>query len=141
MLYTVPVAPMPKEVGQWVVLHNWSWRDITVEKGFITDLDSVVRIPFIYSHLKGRAVLSPIMHDYLYCCNLKDRKEADRLFYECMLEEGVKKFHAILIYSGVRIFGGIHKKLKPANYNRKVSKGLKFINEHFDVLPVLKNKS
>ena len=137
----VPIVPIPDEVGQYVVLTDWVWRDVNIKKGFITDLDSVVRIPFIYSNLKGRAVLAPIMHDYLYCTNLKPRKEADDLFYACMLEEGVKRRYALLIWGGVRLFGGIHKKLNKAKYDKKIDKGLKFIDEHFDVLPVVKNKS
>jgi len=39
---------------------------ITVPKGFITDLASVPRIPFLYLHWGGRAHREAVIHDYLY---------------------------------------------------------------------------
>lgn len=91
--------------GNWILLEDWSWSGFAVPAGFITDLDTVPRIPGVHAWLKGRTRCGALLHDYLY--HIKhDRKSADDAFYLCMIDEGVKKRYAKPIYKAVRLFGG-----------------------------------
>mgnify|MGYP006439774311 CR=1 FL=1 len=81
-------------------------KRIVVPKGFTTDLDSVPRIPFVYSVAKGRAVPSAAVHDYLYY-KYYNRKMCDDIFFEAMDSEEVESFHRYNIYYNIRAFGWI----------------------------------
>lgn len=101
----------PYGLDSWVLMEDHkvttdSGFTITVPKGFVTDLDSVPRIPFVFFIAKGRTVESAVVHDYLYRTGLVSRKEADDIFYELMIKEGVSSFRSWYIYSAVRLFGG-----------------------------------
>ncbi|UUA73108.1 DUF1353 domain-containing protein [Cellvibrio sp. QJXJ] len=76
----------------------------TIPAGFVTDLDSIRRIPLVYRVLKGRARVPALLHDYLYQIGY-DRSEADDLFLAEMKRLNVQPFYTFLIYWGVRIFG------------------------------------
>lgn len=80
-------------------------RSITVPKQLPTDGETVPRIPFIYSAFAWRCLKSAVIHDYLYLSHEVPRSVADKVFYYAMLDEGVKKRHAIPIYLAVRVFG------------------------------------
>lgn len=71
-----------------------------------TDLDSVPRLPLAYWLVKGRAIKSAVLHDYLYAIQ-KPREWADQVMLEAMKVEGVNAFMRGLIYAGVRA-GGWH---------------------------------
>lgn len=117
---TYPNAPllMPSsELDKWVLMKDWYFysekyrHPITVKKGFISNLDSVPRLPIIYRALKGHARVSAIVHDWLYVCGRDDngivisRAIADSIFKELMELEGVGKVRRWLIYQGVNLFG------------------------------------
>lgn len=83
---------------------------IVIPKGFVTDLDSVPRLPFAHMLLKGRTVTAAIVHDYAYKTGWAgdkkvSRKAADQLFLRLMQDEGVSWFSRSLIYFGVRAGG------------------------------------
>jgi hypothetical protein len=78
---------------------------ITVPAGFVTDMASVPRIPFIYMLLDGRADLAGVPHDYMYSTGAMSRKMADKILYEACLVIGMSKFAAWAIYAGVRVGG------------------------------------
>lgn len=86
---------------------------ITVSEGFITDLASVPRLPFVYLILNGIADMPGVVHDFLYSCGKYDRKVCDQIFLDAMLSIGVSRWKAYVIYNAVRIFGAGH-------YNRDV---------------------
>jgi hypothetical protein len=69
-----------------------------------TDLDSVPRIPLAYWLVKGRAIKSAVLHDYLYTIK-KPRAWADKVMLEAMKVEGVNVFMRRLIWAGVRAGG------------------------------------
>jgi Protein of unknown function (DUF1353) len=76
-------------------------RNYVVPEGSITDLKS---------SLVKNASAAAIVHDHLYGRGLhynqiKDRKEADQVFLEAMLDSGVTKARALLYYWGVRLCG------------------------------------
>lgn len=83
---------------------NNDW--IYVPRGFVTDLDSVPRIPGLYALAAGHAVKSAVIHDWLYH-RRASRAYADRLFAEAMVHEGVAAPIRWILAAGVRAFGWI----------------------------------
>lgn len=107
---------------------------VEIPKGFVTDLASVPCLLRPIFNPGGLCRYSAIVHDYLYDClgwvattHNRDRsgelirrasplvkrytrKEADEIFYEALLCEGMAKWKAALMYRGVRVFGGYHTK-------------------------------
>lgn len=94
--------------GRWETTEDYTLGGYTVPKGFTTDLDSVPRIPFVYSKFKGRTVAAALIHDYLYKLQPDGitRKEADNKFLDLMILEGVGEFHRTMIHLAVRVGGG-----------------------------------
>lgn len=82
-----------------------------VPAGFITDFDSVPRIPIFYMVFKGRTTNAAIVHDYLYSTGA-NRKAADDAFLTLMELEKVRRRYRLPIYAAVRIFGGSRYKKK-----------------------------
>lgn len=83
---------------------------IVVPKGFVTDFDSVPRLPLAYWLAKGRTRLAPVIHDYLYATHALDgvpisRRFADQLFLEAMVDESVGRAARRMIWAGVRAGG------------------------------------
>lgn len=81
-----------------------------IHKGFKTDLATIPRVlwPCVApSH--SSLMLASVVHDWLYTntCILS-RKDADKIFYELLLTQGVSKFRAKIMYYLVRMFGGMH---------------------------------
>lgn len=81
---------------------------ITVPTGFITDLASIPRLPFIYILLAKVADLPGVVHDFLYSTGTVPRAMADKVLREACLLTGVPAWKASMIYQGVRLFGGSH---------------------------------
>lgn len=75
-----------------------------VPKGFITDLASVPRVPILYLLAGGRARKASVLHDYLYRTQAPKRY-SDLVFYAAMLEEGIERPLAWLMYQAVANFG------------------------------------
>ncbi len=94
----------------WQLLEDWFYTSLSgarfhVPKGFITDLDSVPRIPVIYALYKGRVRVGGLLHDYLYRIG-HDRKEADKLLVEVgQIVDLVEQEYLDNIYAAVRAFG------------------------------------
>lgn len=79
---------------------------IFVPDGFITDLDSVPRIPVAYMLFKNRAPRSAVLHDWLYTCRELPRKQCDDIFLCAMEAEEVPAWIRFAMYRGVRLGGG-----------------------------------
>jgi len=77
---------------------------IVVPTGFITDLDSVPRVPLFYAMLKGFTVRAATIHDYLYKTQ-RGKAFADNMFLAAMYDEGIPAFRRYPIYWGVSMFG------------------------------------
>lgn len=86
----------------------------SLPQNFEFDLASIPRIiwPIISSF--ELSIIAPLIHDYFYQYKgatfyhgprKVDRKTADTLFYNLMLEEGVAKWKAVAAYHAVRMFG------------------------------------
>lgn len=76
---------------------------ITVPKGFVTDLASIPKIPFVYEYLGGIIQMPAVIHDYLYSTQEVTRSIADLILLEAMQVTGVSKSQQGLIYNGVRV--------------------------------------
>ena len=92
------------------------FKTVTIPAGFETDLASVPRIPIAYLLWGDRAHREAVLHDYLYRIGSiihngeKDcpveKEEADWMFREAMIGQGVSYFIYHPMYLGVRSCGG-----------------------------------
>lgn len=90
------------------------WQDkpaVIVPWGFLSDGASVPRAFWRLVFPKGdeKALRAAFVHDFLYRRHPEGwtRAEADQLFYELLLKDGVPQWRAWLAYQGVRLFGGL----------------------------------
>ena len=83
----------------------------TVPTGFVCDFASVPPFPLTQYLFKTADTHRPaVLHDY-YCVERTiPQKEADHLFYEALLNEGVNKLKAKLMWSAVRMYSKIKGK-------------------------------
>jgi hypothetical protein len=83
---------------------------ITIEEGYLTDLATVPRLPWIYAGFGDRAVNASILHDWLYSNRLGNRRLADNLFREAMGAERdpVQGWKRSIMHGAVRLFGGLY---------------------------------
>jgi hypothetical protein len=79
---------------------------IHVPTGFVSDFDSVPRLPIIYWMFKGASDEAAVIHDWLYTSHAVPRKIADDVFDEAMKVKGVWAWRRIPVWLGVRIGGG-----------------------------------
>lgn len=115
------LLPLPS-TDRWSYLETWQFHSETglivrVPKGFICDLDSVPRIPFIYSLFKNRCVAAPGAHDWTYVKRTTyTQKEADDLMLEIALWEGTPEKYIQPMYRAVRMFGSRYYDKKPPKF-------------------------
>lgn len=84
-----------------------------IKKGFKTDFASVPRIFWAFLSPFGRHTLPSVLHDWLYINGYYfeiSRKEADKIFYDAMIDCGVKRLTANIMWFCVRLFAGRHYK-------------------------------
>jgi len=89
-------------------------QTFTVPAGFVTDLASTPRIPFVYELAGGVANMASVVHDAIYQNHWVDRETADKVLREASAVTGVASWRATLMYWGVRLGGASHWKPKPA---------------------------
>lgn len=99
--------------------------EIVVPAGFVTDYDSVPRIPFAYWLLGGKRHKAAVLHDFLYSAECpaylyaRGRAWADAV-YRCTLKtEGVGAIRAQIMYLGVRVGGAAAYKAGPTEENQE----------------------
>lgn len=98
-------ALIPLEFNRWELAEDFRYLGFTVPAGFVCDLASVPRVPFVYARYAGRTTIAAILHDYLYRRQLVSRKTADGLFYHGMILEGVPWRYRTVMYYAVRLCG------------------------------------
>lgn len=81
---------------------------VAVPQFFKTDLASVPRLPFIYLVVGGVGVKASVLHDYLYATGLVSREDADEIFYQALIEDGLSVWRAKMMWTGVRVGGASH---------------------------------
>lgn len=100
--------------GTWRLMAPLVYRsavagsDITVPPGFVTDFESVPRVPGIFTWLGDRFSRIAAVHDWLYTCHSVEREVADAVLREGVLLTGGSLIEAEAIYHGVRAFGAAH---------------------------------
>jgi hypothetical protein len=90
----LPFVYLDSEIGQ-----------VTVPAGFVTDLNSVYRLPVIYLVFGEYGQEAAIIHDYLYATAEVTRQQADDVFYRALRDSGVARWRAACMYAAVRMFG------------------------------------
>lgn len=84
-------------------------QTLTVPTGFITDLASVPRIPFVFLLVGDIASEAATLHDYLYSqVKPLSRAMADKVLKEAAQATGCPAWQSWLLYIGVRIGGKSH---------------------------------
>ena len=80
---------------------------ISVKEGFEYDGASIPPIfwSLIGSPFSGKYRMAALIHDALYASNYTTKKIADDIFYNMMINEGVAKWKAALMYTSVFVFG------------------------------------
>lgn len=85
--------------------------ELVIPWGFRSDGASVPRFFWRLIFPKGdeKALRAAFAHDYIYRIHPEGwtKAEADRLFYELLLEDGVPTWRAWIAYKAVELFGGI----------------------------------
>ena len=80
--------------GYWTLFEDMAFysarlkKVIQARKGFVTDFESIRRIPVAYWLFKNRAVPESVIHDWLWRKGLVGQLEADRIFMEAMEARG-----------------------------------------------------
>jgi len=104
------LKPVPQE-NKYILVQDYlvEFDDISfsIPKGFIFDGASipVYARAISYSPFHPDVMASAIVHDYLYVYCPVDKKTADRVFYDRLLLNGVKKHKAKMMYQAVKMFG------------------------------------
>lgn len=83
-------------------------KTIIVPDGFVTDLASIPRMPFVYRELESLADMPGVPHDFCYSTGYLDRDTSDLMLKEACLLIGLSSWKAQVIYLGVRIGGESH---------------------------------
>lgn len=86
------------------------YQEFIIDKGFATDLATVPRILWsLYSPMKTETIPGAVIHDYLYFCpGEMSRQEADAIFYDALVLEGLPQTTAFRYWLAVRLFGKSH---------------------------------
>lgn len=98
---------------------GYAWLAVkgdTVDGASIPDelWSRLVGTPFVGDYRRATVV-----HDVACQRQIKTSREAHRMFYQALLEDGVAKERALLMYTAVRLFGpkwdasGLHRGLAP----------------------------
>ena len=110
--------------GLWIVLAPFrvrldalGGRVVSVPAGFITDLASVPRLPFVYWTVGNRARKAATIHDYLTQVHVVSRRAGDLAFHEiAVIEEGEPVSTAM--WAGIRAFGWWAYRTGPRRFAR-----------------------
>jgi len=83
----------------WRLTRNFYMNGITVPRGFVTDLATMVRT------WARDADEAAVIHDYMLSTNSFARRDCDYMFYACMLDTGVRPLKAKVMFYAVRLYG------------------------------------
>lgn len=89
-----------------VYMRHTSLGEITVPVGFLWEGCSTPRILWSLLPTWGKYTGAALIHDYLYSEQPCSRADADRVFLELLIEDGVKPRCALTMFRAVQAFGG-----------------------------------
>lgn len=101
----------PTSAWYWVLAEPYQFtlgtRRFTAPRGWRTDGASIPRALWrVLGHpFAGDVIAAALAHDVLYATHYTTRAEADRLFYDRLLANGVGRVKAWSLYAGVRAGG------------------------------------
>lgn len=90
-------------------------KEYVVPVGFKTNFASIPRIFRSLIEPTGKWTNASVLHDYLYEYGYKmgvSRKQADKLFYDAMIDSSVARITANVMWFCVRAFAYFHYKRK-----------------------------
>lgn len=91
------------------LLIEWNGERVRVPRGFESDGASVPRLfwRLIFPTIDPKALRASIAHDYIYRTHPEGwcKEDADEMFYDLLVEDGVPKWRAWIAYQAVSIFG------------------------------------
>jgi hypothetical protein len=88
-------------------------KTLIVPDGFVTDLASIPRLPFVYRELEDIADTTGVPHDFAYSTGFLDRDTANLMLKEACLLIGISSWKVWAIYSGVRVgASSLHEDLR-----------------------------
>lgn len=104
----------PSGRPQWMLHEPFAFQSDTLKRtihipiGFVTDLESCPRLPFVFWLFGDVSNEAAITHDYLYTEGIETRETCDAVLKEACLSEGVSEWKSFGIWAGVRVGGGSH---------------------------------
>ena len=107
------------------LLIKWNGERLLVPRGFESDGASVPRLfwRLVFPTIDPQALRAAIAHDYIYRTQPEgwEKEDADEMFYDLLIEDGVPKWRAWIAYQAVRLCGWCawHTKGGLANGNSK----------------------
>jgi hypothetical protein len=94
---------------QYRLLEDMEFFGYTVPKGFITDGATVPRAAWALLPPVHEYFPSAVLHDWLIEMDYP-RKQADQVFRDSMIELGVNKYRARIMYAAVRAYAIVFRK-------------------------------
>jgi hypothetical protein len=111
---TTPICIRPAGAYHYATCNNLDFKvegdTFRVPRGFDTDLASIPRLAWpVISPFHSNFIRPAIVHDFLYrgTC-VFTRLDADLIFYQMLVNEGVPTLKASVMYYAVHWFGGAH---------------------------------
>lgn len=97
--------------NRWGKRIEWNGKTFTIPRGFKSDGASVPRLFWrvVFPPSDPTALRAAFAHDYIYREQPEGwtRAEADKMFFDLMVADGVSRFRAGLAYIAVRLCGGV----------------------------------
>lgn len=91
--------------NKWQLLEPWSYSNLTIPEGFITDGASVPRLFWWIASPSGDLFEASVVHDYMYSNSINSKRDADKMFKIVANYYGANKLRIFLAYNMVKIFG------------------------------------
>jgi hypothetical protein len=108
--FTPSGSPVPNEwvVDQPLIALRPSGEQITVPRGYITDLASIPRVFRAVFNVNGLLRAPAVLHDWLYSSQRYTRAQSDAIFLEAMESRGIGRAERYAVYAAVRSFGWVY---------------------------------
>ena len=107
----------PRPGDKYKVLEDFTYKDITVPKGFHTNGADIPRIFWaIWPPNRSDYLSAVVIHDYL--CDLEEYEKADEYFREILQILEIGDTTTYLFYNLPKMYHKIKYKVKYTNYNK-----------------------
>lgn len=97
--------------NRWGLRIKWQGKEFIVPSYFKSDGASVPRFfwRLVFPASDTKAIRAAFAHDYIYRKRPTGwtKAEADKMFYDLLVQDGMAKWRAWIAYKGVSWFGGL----------------------------------